>query len=140
LIVTFVVFHTSEIVCSIGNVCYVIVSKVINLHTAMGTNRVSDQLIEYKKKLLLHKEELRTKGVNTDKNFVGRISDRMALRGSIRVGSSNPTAECSILVIIVFWKIKTQKVLIKCSMIGFPDNSYNMDPCYLLWWTIVIIW
>jgi hypothetical protein len=41
----------------------------------MGTNRVSDQLIDYKKKLLLHKEELRTKGVDTDKNFVGRISD-----------------------------------------------------------------
>jgi hypothetical protein len=35
------------------------VTDFINLHTAMGTNRVSDQLIDYKKKLLLHKEELR---------------------------------------------------------------------------------
>ena len=70
--------------CVENNKCYdqvdmvdylINITDFINLHTAMGTNRVSDQLIEYKKRFLLHKEELRTKGVNTDKNFVGRISD-----------------------------------------------------------------
>lgn len=52
------------------------VTDVLNYHTVMGTNRVSDQFASYKEKLLIHKEHLRRTGVNTDKNFEGRMEDR----------------------------------------------------------------
>lgn len=59
------------------------VTDTLNYHTVMGTNRVSDQLSLYKERLLKHREALRTKGVDIDKNFVGRIDDIKKIEGVI---------------------------------------------------------